>query len=169
MSDWSWILVIAWTCWDPYHKLKLFQCHMLQKQLKLISSFPLLFMKLKHFQSFLLSTKRFCLNFIHVIRLMDFFLELLGNKRKCFTYHYFCLWCWRCWKSSSKGWSIHSNIDTVTIFYFDDPFTEQKNRLNDLEAKYGGREPKSKIIPWMSIKTDIPSQVKSKFYHGIHP
>lgn len=21
------------------------------------------------------------------------FLELPGNKRKCFTYHYFCLWC----------------------------------------------------------------------------
>ena len=64
---------------------------------------------------------------------------------------------------------VYGAEDAGKVHQKDDPFTEQKNRLNDLEAKYGGREPKSKIIPWMSIKTDIPSQVKSKFYHGIHP
>ena len=126
---------------------------MLQKQRKLISSFPLLFMKPKHFQSFLLSTKRFCLNFIHVIRLMDFFQNCLATKENVLLTIIF----------------VYGAEDAGKVHQKDDPFTEQKNRLNDLEAKYGGREPKSKIIPWMSIKTDIPSQVKSKFYHGIHP
>jgi hypothetical protein len=55
---------------------------------------------------------------------------------------------------------VYGAEDAGKVHQKDDPFTEQKNRLNDLEAKYGGREPKSKIIPWMSIKTDIPSQLR---------
>ena len=41
----------------------------------------------------------------------------------------------------------------------DDPFTVQKERLGALEVKYGSQENRPKVIPWMSIKTDIPSQV----------
>ena len=47
----------------------------------------------------------------------------------------------------------------LTFWVTKDFFSAQKQHLNELEAKYGGREPKAKIIPWMSIKTDVPSQV----------
>ena len=54
---------------------------------------------------------------------------------------------------------IYGAADAEKVHQKDDPFSEQKTRLNQIEVKYGSREPRSKVIPWMSIKTDVPSQV----------
>ena len=112
------ILAIVWTCWDHYPKLKSFLCLMLQKQLKLTLSYRSLSMKLKHYQNFFPSTKRFEYSFskrtsfriklsFFLWKFMVLFLELSGNKGKCFTHNNFCLWCWRCRKSSSERRSIY--------------------------------------------------------------
>ena len=53
---------------------------------------------------------------------------------------------------------IYGAADADKVHQKDDPFAEQKNRLNEMEKTFG-REPRAKVIPWMSIKTDIPSQV----------
>ena len=58
---------------------------------------------------------------------------------------------------------VYGAADAAKVHQKDDPFTNQKIRLNELEVKYGGREPKAKIIPWMSIKTDVPSQVRQHY------
>jgi len=55
---------------------------------------------------------------------------------------------------------IYGSADAGRVHQKDDPFSDQKARLNQIEVKYGSREPRSKVIPWMSIKTDVPSQLR---------
>ncbi|CBY33190.1 unnamed protein product [Oikopleura dioica] len=55
---------------------------------------------------------------------------------------------------------IYGAAEAEKVHQKDDPFTVQKERLGALEVKYGSQENRPKVIPWMSIKTDIPSQLR---------
>jgi hypothetical protein len=70
-------------------------------------------------------------------------------------------------KVHQKVGSLFNRHPDISKFQ-DDPFTVQKERLGALEVKYGSQENRPKVIPWMSIKTDIPSQVRNSKYQVCH-